>query len=525
MSSWSRRELRAGTGALLAGWLIAAAAPRDFPVGTFVDDAQYAVLAKSLREGRSYRVLSLPDRPPETKFPPGFPAVLAAVWSPGSSDLANLDRARYVNLVLLGPFAAALAVAGVTVFGLTSFASVTAALAGLVTATSVKLWTMPMSEPLSLGLVALGFLAVAAGRWRSGVTAASLAVLVRTLALPFLVAMLAVAWRRRGGRREAAHASAIAAALVLPWFAWLALHHGAVPDVLLGMYGSYGSWYADALRTDPATLAVTVPVRNVTLLARATGDALAGWDWLPWPVLAALGAVVIGLVAGWRFDPAGGGRLGGSAREGTTGNPAGRAVVAGLGLYAAAVVLWPFPQAERFVGGVWPLVLLAAVAAVPLVRLRLPIAAAALALALVGFVRGEGVRTHRRAGRATATLMAAIRPMTAGSRVLSASDPPLYYLSLGIPAVPNQRMRSYRWYRQGNWGSAWGLGDDLWDIVERYRPQWLVVERRGSEGRWAAGSLMRQCPGVLTEVWRSSQEEFLFAVSPDVPCTPAMIPR
>lgn len=45
------------------------------------DGAGYAVLARSLVEGRTYRDWDHPDRPRHTHFPPGYPLVLAGAWS------------------------------------------------------------------------------------------------------------------------------------------------------------------------------------------------------------------------------------------------------------------------------------------------------------------------------------------------------------------------------------------------------------------------------------------------------------
>ena len=45
------------------------------------DGAGYAVLARSLREGRGYRAIDHPDEPCHAHFPPGYPALLAAAWS------------------------------------------------------------------------------------------------------------------------------------------------------------------------------------------------------------------------------------------------------------------------------------------------------------------------------------------------------------------------------------------------------------------------------------------------------------
>ncbi len=44
------------------------------------DGAGYAVLARALLERQSYRAIDQPDEPRHGHFPPGYPAVLAAVW-------------------------------------------------------------------------------------------------------------------------------------------------------------------------------------------------------------------------------------------------------------------------------------------------------------------------------------------------------------------------------------------------------------------------------------------------------------
>lgn len=50
-------------------------------VGTSWDDAEYLILAESFATGRPYRVISYPDGPLETTFPPGYPLlILTPVW-------------------------------------------------------------------------------------------------------------------------------------------------------------------------------------------------------------------------------------------------------------------------------------------------------------------------------------------------------------------------------------------------------------------------------------------------------------
>ena len=49
-------------------------------VGIYHDDGIYLVTAKALAEGKGYRIISLPEEPPQTKYPILFPAVLSAAW-------------------------------------------------------------------------------------------------------------------------------------------------------------------------------------------------------------------------------------------------------------------------------------------------------------------------------------------------------------------------------------------------------------------------------------------------------------
>jgi hypothetical protein len=65
-------------------------------LGFYHDDAIYMVTAKSLAEGNGYRIESLPLQPYQTKYPPLYPLVLAAVWRIGPAFPANLP---YVMLV------------------------------------------------------------------------------------------------------------------------------------------------------------------------------------------------------------------------------------------------------------------------------------------------------------------------------------------------------------------------------------------------------------------------------------------
>ncbi len=499
MSSTRARALAVVTAAVL-GWIAALGAPRDFGVGHFVDDAHYVTLAKALREQRAYRTINLPDAPAETKYPPGYPALLALAWSPERSDAANLDALRWVNVALLGSVAAALAALLVALFGVHPAVGAAVPVIGLLHPRTAALWTVPLSEPLALLLVASGLVLTARDRGRLGTVALLAATYVRSLSAAFLLAAVIVRWRRRDPR--IAGDAVLAALGLLPWVVWQLVHRSAVPEALYGLYGSYGAWYLDGMARDWVTMAFRVPAENAWAVLRELGGRLVGRGWLPGLVVAAMGGAV-----GWRLW---------AVRA--------RAPVATLGLlvYGAVVLLWPFPP-DRFIAAIWPLILV--LLAGSLSRHAAWVALLALAVAGPAYAGGGAVYYHRNRADGAEAVMAQVRRHVSADAVLATTNPGLHYLSLGNRTVPSQRMRSYRSYRLGFWSTAWGLGDDLWAIVERYRPDYLVVERRGTEGRYALGSLLRQCPALFEQIWESPGGEYLFRVRRDVRCTPTVTER
>src|SRR5689334_18047232 len=60
----------------IAYW-IAVRAPA---VGLYHDDGVYLTTAKALATGQGYRIISLPDEIPQTKYPILFPLTLATMW-------------------------------------------------------------------------------------------------------------------------------------------------------------------------------------------------------------------------------------------------------------------------------------------------------------------------------------------------------------------------------------------------------------------------------------------------------------
>jgi hypothetical protein len=82
---------------------------RDMPhLGFYHDDSLYWVSAHSLATGDGYRIQSLPGEPYQTKYPPLYPALLAAVWKLNPQFPANLPLATLVAWLMLPLFLAAL---------------------------------------------------------------------------------------------------------------------------------------------------------------------------------------------------------------------------------------------------------------------------------------------------------------------------------------------------------------------------------------------------------------------------------
>lgn len=99
--------------------------------GMYHDDGIYLVTAKSLAEGQGLRILSLPGGPLQTKYPPGYPVLLAAIW---------LTNPHFPNNLLLFSTAQSILSIGASVaavFYLLSTRKVTAVLALVILAATV----------------------------------------------------------------------------------------------------------------------------------------------------------------------------------------------------------------------------------------------------------------------------------------------------------------------------------------------------------------------------------------------------
>lgn len=64
---------------MLGALLLYVAALDLFQIGTYIDDADYVVLARSIAAGQGYVLGTILGHPPETRQPPGFPLLLSGI--------------------------------------------------------------------------------------------------------------------------------------------------------------------------------------------------------------------------------------------------------------------------------------------------------------------------------------------------------------------------------------------------------------------------------------------------------------
>jgi hypothetical protein len=243
-------------------------------LGLHQDDALYLVGAKSLAEGRGYRIDSLPGAPYQTKYPPVLPLLLTPVWKYGGAFPENL-KAAMVAVWLMLP---ACLLAMRTVFRAYGFRPAEVWLLTLAAAWQplvCPLSTSVMSDLLflsaflvsvrwaerALDRAAHGRLAFAAG------LVGGLAYLTRTAALPLLAAAPLCFFLRREARRGGIFLAGMLPA-VAGWQIWTWAHQLHTRDPALLYYTSYLGMARATVHLDNVA---SVLWHNADALLRAIG--------------------------------------------------------------------------------------------------------------------------------------------------------------------------------------------------------------------------------------------------------------
>jgi hypothetical protein len=399
------RGVTLGFYVLLAATALLIVADWDsFQLGAYQDDAAYAVLARSIADGGPYGLIHAPGTPLATRFPCGYPLLLAPLvaWRPDDLDLLRLPSLLATLAALATIFLGWRAFSTRLSRG---WALAVVALCGL-SPQWIEHGRMVMSEA-SFTALALGALVLAESVRRSGERRGSAMVLgallaavplVRTIGVTLVPAILGNLWtaRRRLTLSLTAAGCAVTAIMGVVLLTPLApldllpleytdqmidagaWGHGASNERLAPRVLG-GAW--DYARQHVAS--VLVPLGAGGWVARAAGAV--GLPWLDDVLRLAVSLLVgVGLWRWWRLDGL-------------------RAVWLWGVVYLLALLFWPW-RGERFLYPVQPHLALALLlgvqgAALAFPRLRrhatLAVLVLAVSVALLGGIRSLRIEETR----------------------------------------------------------------------------------------------------------------------------------
>jgi hypothetical protein len=417
----AQRAIIAAVCAVVAGiYVMAWLAPA---VGLFHDDAVYLETAKSLAAGHGYRIEGLPDPIAQTKYPPLWPAVLAAFVVISQNPLwlklpAMLCTAGWLLLTCK-----LLRRMGANYWGALGLALITAA-----SPTTVFLASHLLSEPLFALLVTASLIAMLDDRPLTAGALAGLATITRSAGMPLLVAtflILVVRQRFRGAILYTAAATLI----VAPWLGWALAHASHDP------YYSGASYASTSILTSlGANEKATVLAMNALFLMGTPFTLLSGAGNI-YAALMTFGLYVWSLIRRRQLAPD-----------------------LFLVFYCLMLLCWAGPP-QRFIVPVLPLVLWIPWRAFQNMKHRELLAASLIVLlALPLWVDGERLRYAARFGEFPSSpqppddwhrmqiLFDYIRTRTPSDAVIMANLDPVFYLNTGRKAVRGFFPDGYKLY-------------------------------------------------------------------------------
>lgn len=217
-------------------------------LGAYHDDAVYLVSAKALAGPSGYRILSLPEQPFQTKYPPVLPLLLSVIWRLDPHFPENLPKVTALCWSML-PLYVFLVFRLLRQWGLsqTEAAGICAltalsphvVLSGLMTMSELAFGVLLMATLLLLERsmtkpgVAIAALAGVAG---------GLAFLTRTQGIALLIgASLVFLWRRRW--LQAAVFSLVFGVFAAAWLLWTHTHAYTGTDPVTIYYVDYARFY------------------------------------------------------------------------------------------------------------------------------------------------------------------------------------------------------------------------------------------------------------------------------------------
>jgi hypothetical protein len=461
--------------------------------GIYYDDGAYLALARSLASGEGYTYSNLPGSVPGVKYPPAYPAVLAATWTAFSQYPENLRVLKALNALFWG-----LAAGGTfLLFARGRWPRVVAVgavtLYAFLAIPSMSVSTVLLSEPLFL-LACVGALLLAgtdpAGEkpdpntgtgdspWPGGELgwaaatglAGATAFLTRSIGLTLIFALvLSLLVRRRW--QTAGFQAAMAGVPVIAWLAWARSHAADVPKPIAGQYGSYGDWLGQGFEGGALTRSGEVIGANwgpfvetlqLAWVPRAQGLALG-------VVLLVTGAAALyGALHIWKRNPA---------------------LVLFSVIYLCLVFIWPY-EPYRFYYAIVPVLTLQVLEglweAAPRIRADLPrwglpmaaiVGAVFVVNVLVYHGRGHAARSwalpQTVPAQAYAPLNEWIRSNTAPDDIIASALDPYVHWETGRLAVPSWDFLADDYGRYDRTPEVLAAGLD--SVIARYGARYVAL--------------------------------------------------
>ncbi|HEV2198185.1 MAG TPA: glycosyltransferase family 39 protein [Bryobacteraceae bacterium] len=270
---------------------------RSMPqMGAYHDDAMYLQSAKSLAEGRGYRIPSLPDTPYQTKYPPVFPFLMSLIWRMDPQFPGNLSKLTALCWSML-PLYVLLLYRVLNRWGLAPLESAAICALTALSPHFVLAGMMTMSE-LTFGvfsLVAIWYLERGTAESNRGLlmlagAAGGLAFLTRTQGIAMLIGAVAFfAWRKQWS--NAAAFGSVFGAGVLGWFVWTRTHSYPGVDPVTIYYVDYVRFYAASVQWNEIPQLVWINVDSILSSAARLIFAYlpmeTSWRMFAWVVAAA----------------------------------------------------------------------------------------------------------------------------------------------------------------------------------------------------------------------------------------------
>jgi hypothetical protein len=231
---------------------ISVLAPTRF--GFYRDDSIYVVTAKALATGQGYHIISLPQEPAQTKYPPFYPFLLSLLWRLQPQFPENIPMLTYISLLSTAVFL------GLTYFLLTRMLRARRWQAFLVISLTALNWrtlllaTSTLSEPVYSAFSVAALYLAGTLAWKRTNPARYFCLGV-ALALSFLTRVTAIAvplalishhaFRRQLSRFT--FSLGIFGAAFFGWLAWC--HYVQLPasGTILDYYTSYSNDWSNIL--------------------------------------------------------------------------------------------------------------------------------------------------------------------------------------------------------------------------------------------------------------------------------------